>query len=91
MAKIYQTFDITEAQYKIYITSNKGEADLWVYNVSNRGLSRGDSHWYVTKNKEECTSKLFFSSRGMASLIVFFVNSQGEAGWQKEHKLRGRL
>ncbi len=91
MAIIYQTYSIAEAHCKAYITQNKGEADLWVYNVGNRGLAYDNSLWYVTNNRSEATARVFFCSRGISQLIVYFVTNKSEAGWQKVHPMEGRL
>jgi hypothetical protein len=91
MAKIYQTFSMGEAQYKIHISENKLDADLWVYVVNNRGTAGRNGLWYITNNKLEANIKGYFCSRGMAELIVYFVNVRGEAGWQKPHRLKNIL
>ncbi len=91
MAKIYQTFSFADAQCKVHITSDKGAADLWVYNVSSRGLASSDPLWYVTENRAEASTRIYFCSRGMSELIVYFVQNRLEAGWQKKHRLQHRL
>ncbi len=91
MAKIYQTFSIGEAKYRIHISQNKLDADLWVYIVTDRGSANKNGLWYISNNKLEADIKCYFCSRGMAELIVCFVNTRGEAGWQKPHRLKNTL
>lgn len=91
MAIIYQTFSFAEAQCKVNIATNKAEADLWVYSVSNRGLAAGDAIWYVIDERSEASTRVYFCSRGMSDLIVYFVSNKLEAGWQREHRLKFRL
>ena len=91
MAIIYQTFSYAEAQCRVNITNNRAEADLWVFNVNNRGLANGDANWYVIENRSESSIRVYFCSRGMSDLIVYFVNNKLEAGWQKDHRLKFKL
>lgn len=91
MTTVYQTFSVGEAHRKIYITQQKQEADLFVYIVGNKGLATRDGQWYLSKNRTEVNVRVYFSSRAMAELIVYFVNNRSEAGWQKSHHLKGRL
>jgi hypothetical protein len=91
MAKVYQTFNLAEAQIKVHITQNKGLADIWVYCVNNRGLAHGDAHWFVTDNKADATCRAYFCSVAMSHVIVYFTANRSEAGWQKQHKLMKRL
>jgi hypothetical protein len=91
MAPVYQTATLGEAQIRVAIVSNRGEADLLVNRVSSWGLANGDGLWYVTKNKQDATVYVYFSSVGMAQVKVCFVDSYGEAGWLTENKYKGQL
>jgi len=91
LAVIFETYSIAEAQCKAYITLQQAEADLWVYNTSSRGLAYSDEIWYLTKNRAEASCRLFFSERGCADLIVYFVTNRSQAGWQKNHRFNKRL
>lgn len=91
MAIIYQTYSFADAQCKVNISTNKAEADLWVFNTSSRGLANGDANWYIVSERAEASVRVYFCSRGMSDLIVYFVNNKLEAGWQKEHRFKFRL
>ena len=86
MVKIYQTFLMGEAQYKIHLTERKEQADLWVYIVGNQGMSGKNGLWYLTENFAESSAKVFFCAKGMSELSVCFVKNRSEAGWQTGHR-----
>lgn len=90
MARIYQTTYMGEAHIRVAIVS-RGDADLLVYRAASWGLASGDAHWFITRNKQDADFLIFFTSPGMADLKICFVDSQGEAGWQKESRYKGRL
>ncbi|MEP0365750.1 MAG: DUF6150 family protein [Cyclobacteriaceae bacterium] len=33
----------------------------------------------------------FVNSRGVADLLICYVSSRGVAGWQNEHRLKGKI
>ena len=91
MARIYQTAVMGEAHVRIAIVEERGDADLLVHRVSSWGLAHGDARWFITRDKQDATAWIFFTSRGFAQLKVCFVDTLGEAGWQRPHRFRGRL
>jgi len=90
MARIYQAASMGEATGRVALTS-RGEADLLVHRVTSRGYAHGDALWYITRDRHEATAIAYFCSVGMAQIKVCFVDSQGEAGWQRESRFKGRL
>lgn len=90
MARIYQTATLGEAQIRIAMVS-RGVADLLVHRVSSRGLAHGDARWYITRDRHDATVLIATCSQGMADVCVCFVDSYGEAGWVRDHRLRGRF
>ncbi|MDQ0639312.1 hypothetical protein QF042_002877 [Pedobacter sp. W3I1] len=91
MARIYQTTSMGEAHIRIALVTDRSQADLLVHRVSSLGLASGDALWFTTSNKQDATCWVFFTSIGMAQIKVCFVDSLGEAGWQKENIYRGKL
>lgn len=91
MARIYQTATMGEAHVRVALVQERGVADLLVHRVGSWGLAHGDARWYITKNKQDATVWLFFTSLGMAEVKVCFVDNYGEAGWQTPHRLKGRF
>lgn len=91
MARIYQTSVMGEAHVRVAIVDNRGAADLLVHRVGSWGLAHGDDLWFITRNKQDATAWIFFTSQGFAQLNICFVDSWGEAGWQRPHRFRGRL
>lgn len=91
MARIYQTSNMGEAGMRVAIVPDRGEADLLVHRVGSWGLAHGDAFWYITRNRDDATASIFMTSVGFAELKIHFVSTQGEAGWQRPHRLQGRL
>ena len=91
MANIYQTFSLAEARYKAFVTTNKLEADLYVYLVNQRGLATASGLWHVTNNRSSSSERVYFGSRAIADVIIYFVKNKSQAGWQKQHRLAGVL
>lgn len=90
MARIYQTSNMGDAHFRVNL-SDRGTADLLIHRVNSYGLAHGDARWYITRDKQEADIWLYFTSLGMAQFKVCFVDSYGEAGWQRPHPLQGRL
>lgn len=91
MAIVYQTQLMGEANFRVAVVSERSMADLLVYRVSSRGMARGDALWYITADKNDATTALWFCSVGMAQFKVCFVDSMGQAGWVTETRYKGRL
>lgn len=86
MARIYQTSVMGEAHVRVALV-DRGQADLLVHRVASWGLAHGPGRWFITRNKQDATVWAFFTSQGMANLNICFVDSYGEAGWQRNHPL----
>lgn len=91
MARIYQTPDMGMANVRAALVSGQGEADLCVLRVSSWGLALGDALWYVCRDRQDAQLCVHFGNRGMAELLVCFVDNYSAAGWQRPHRLKGRL
>ncbi|MFZ3183989.1 MAG: DUF6150 family protein [Pseudomonas sp.] len=91
MARIYQTATMGEAHLRVAIVANRGMADLLVNRVSSFGLAAGDGLWFITRDKQEATALVFFTSIGMAEVKICFVDSYAEAGWQHPSRYEGRF
>jgi hypothetical protein len=79
-----------EAHIRVAIVS-RGDADLLVHRVSSWGSANGDARWFITRDKQDADCWIFFTSPGMAEVKICFVDSLGEAGWQKESRYKGRF
>ncbi len=91
MARIFQTSSMAQADLLLNIVPARDMADLLVHRVSSMGLAQGDALWFITRNRQEATVSVHFTSRNLAQVTIFFVDSSGEAGWQKASLHRGRL
>lgn len=91
MAKVQQTFAISEADIVADITQIKGKADLCVFLVNSPGMAWSDERWYITENFAEATSSVYFGKSGRAALKVCFVKNPADAGWQTNHRLKGKI
>lgn len=91
MARIYQTASMGEAHVRAAIVGSRGEADLLVYRAGSWGTAHGDERWFITRNKQDATVWVYFTSPGFAQVNICFVDNHSEAGWQRPHRLRGRF
>lgn len=91
MARVYQTYLQGDAHIRVALVDDPGMADLWVCQVSSWGMAAGDALWYVTTDRDQASVRVYFCSIGMAQVKIHFVASQGMAGWQHAHPLRGRF
>ncbi|BEV03634.1 DUF6150 family protein [Chryseobacterium gambrini] len=91
MARIYQTASSGEAQVRVAVVNSRDEADLLVHRVSSWGVAHGDALWYITRNKQDATCVISFVSVGMAQVKICFIDTYGEAGWQKESRYKNRF
>ena len=89
MARIYQTALLGEAHVRVAVVTERGDANLLVHRVSSWGLAQGDARWFITRDKQDATAWVCFTSRGFAQLNICFVDSYGEAGWQGPSRYRG--
>ena len=83
MARIYQCSTMGDADLRVALVG-RGSADLLVHCVRSRGFAHGPAHWYITRDRHDATVRIYFTSPGMAQLKVCFVDSEGEAGWQRK-------
>ncbi|QIL41632.1 hypothetical protein G7074_21615 [Pedobacter sp. HDW13] len=91
MARIFQTPTMGEAQIRVALVTDRSQADLCVHRVSSWGMARGDANWFLTRDKQDATCLIYFTSIGMAQVKVYFTDNYGEAGWQKESVHKGRF
>jgi len=91
MARVYQSASMGEAHIRVALVHERGVADLLVHRVDSWGLARGDALWYITRDKQDATVWLFFTSLGMAQVKICFVDNYSEAGWQRPHQFQGRF
>jgi hypothetical protein len=90
MPTVYQTASPGEAQVRVALVT-RGKADLLVHRVSTRGLAHGEALWYITRDRQEANVRICFVSEGMSELRICFVDSIGEAGWQRPRPRRINL
>jgi hypothetical protein len=91
MARIYQAATMGEAHVRVALVAERGLADLLVHRVNSFGLAVGDGLWFITRDKQEATAWVFFTSIGMAEVKICFVDSYAEAGWQTVSRYKGRF
>lgn len=88
MARIYQVQNMGEADVRVALVAERGQADLWVRRVSSWGMAQGDARWFITRDRNDATSWVYFGSIGEAQVLVCFVDSYGEAGWRDPARAR---
>lgn len=83
----------TTADYKVFVTNNRYEADLWVWEGRSRYECSGKEEYWIQSNSryQSDFSLRYVRSKYQADLIVFFVKNKSQAGWKKNHQLKGRL
>lgn len=79
-----------EAHIRVALVE-RGQADLLVYRANSWGTASGDARWFITRDKQDATAWVYFTSIGFANVKVCFVDAQGEAGWQRDSRFRGRF
>ena len=90
MARIYQTNNMGEADVRVAIVQ-RDHADLLVHRAASRGLAHGDAQWFITRERQDATAGVYFTSQGFAQLSICFVDHASEAGWTRPHRLKGCL
>lgn len=91
MARIYHSSQMGDADVRVALVDEPGTADLRVHRVSSQGAASGDALWYITRDRDQSSARIFICSEGLAQIKVFFVSSIAEAGWQTQHRLMGRF
>lgn len=90
MAIIYQTTSLGDATLRVALV-DQGAADLLVYRTSTMGMAHGDALWFITRDRNIATARMCLTSQGFAEVKICFVDSQALTGWQRPHRLRGRI
>lgn len=90
VARIYQTNNMGEADVRVAIVP-RGNADLLVHRATSWGLAHGDAQWFITRERQDATASVYFTSPGFAQLSISFVDHASEAGWTRPHRLKGCL
>jgi Family of unknown function (DUF6150) len=88
---VFQTHEQSAANLCVALVESPGEADLWVYRVAAWGLATHEGLWYITRDKTEARIHVYIGTFGASNLKIHFVSMQGLAGWQRPHRLAGRL
>lgn len=91
MATIYQTAKLGEAHVLVALVQQRAEADLLVHRTSSRGMAAGEARWFLTRDKQAADTWVCFTSPGFAHVKICFVDNDGEAGWQKPSRYKGRF
>ena len=81
------------ADFKACVVTSRSVADLLVCVVESRGPASGvDGVWCFVDSSSAATSKVcFVQSRSVADLLICYVQSRSATGWQRDHRLKGRL
>ena len=90
MARIYQTPTMGEAHVKVAIVG-RGAADLLVYRTDSWGMAHGEARWFITRNKQDANTWIYFTSLGMAQVAICFVDNHSEAGWVRPSPYKNRF
>jgi len=91
MGRIYQTTHLSEAHVRVALVAARAEADLLVRRVGSPGLAIDDARWFITRDKQDASTWVFFCSVGMAEVKICFVDHDAEAGWQKPSRYKNRF
>lgn len=83
---IYQSYSKADAELQVHVSDSPGTADLWVMSVGNIGQAYGEGAWYLSENRAQASTRIFLCPRSQAQLVVYFVNTLQEAGWQGRRK-----
>lgn len=92
MPKIKTVDRSLKADAKVLRTKNKNKADLFVYLANQDSDVASDAIWKFTDKKSEADFKIYWVDRPYKSdLIIYLVNDPKAAGWNKNHKLKGKI
>jgi len=59
--------------------------------LASLGLAHGDAQWFITRERQDATASVYFTSQGFAQLTICFVDQASEAGWARPHRYKGCL
>lgn len=90
MARIYQSTNMGDADVRVALVPRE-RADLLVHRVGSWGLAHGDAMWFVTRERQDATARVYFTSPGLAQLAICFVEHAAEAGWVRPHRFKDCL
>jgi hypothetical protein len=92
VALIYDIGVRRDADFLVNMATSAGRADLLVKLVDSSEAAVGDELWHFVHSKDAATSVVHFMlSNYSADLLIYYVDSPGDAGWQREHELQGKL
>ncbi len=76
------------AQYDVYVTTNRHEADIFVYKCTSFIESRRqEGMWYFCDSRIDAEKTIYFTSSRMgADFIIYFTDDKREAGWVNKRK-----
>jgi len=83
---IYQVETISEANLKVFVTSDESQADLKVIEVG-QGEAVKDGLWYKVSTPAESNLKVFITTNlSEADLKIYYVAEKELAGWSNKSK-----
>lgn len=78
---IYQVENISDANLKVYVTTDESQADLKVIEVGI-GEAVKDGLWYKTATPGESKLKVFITTNETeANIKIYYVADKESAGW----------
>lgn len=94
MTRVYETDNPNYADVVIDLVSSPVMADLLVY---RRDDARSESHdetvWTFVDERENAHIAVYFAPPHLraAHLRIFYVKSRALSGWNRTHRLKGKL
>ncbi|WP_422862250.1 DUF6150 family protein [Desulfoluna limicola] len=81
------------AEILVHEVASKGAADLLVCKVYSRNMAEhNDGLWCDVHTRSLASSRIkWVDNRNTANLLICYVNNRSMAGWQIDHRLRGKL
>ncbi len=93
MTVICEVFDPAEAELTVEVVQRRAIADLLVHiDNSKRHVGHTEAIWSIVEERKPLARRIMFTEKpGLARLKVCFVDSPVQAGWVRNHALKGRL
>ena len=85
--RIFKVTAATDANVKVFVTSDATQADIKVKVVNTPEAANKDGLWYVTATAPEAMLKVFeVSNAADADVKIFYVTDDIQAGWVTTNK-----
>ena len=94
MTRVYETDNPNFADVVVDLVETPVMADLLVYRRDDaRSEAHSESVWTFVNSRENAHISVYFAPKSLraAHLKICYVSSRMQAGWNRRHRLQGKL